>query len=200
MNLPQQKQCTINPSFYQFINDEVLPHSTLNSENFWYDFSCLISDFANKNSELLKTRHEMQSQIDQWHRDNPIIKIVSPEYSKSAYREFLQRIGYLTPMIDDFTIETENVDSEISTMAGPQLVVPVSNARFVLNATNARWGSLYDAFYGTDVIANSNELKNEKGFNPLRGQAVIDKAKDLLDEQFPLNTGSHHDVSSYLVY
>jgi malate synthase len=200
MNLPQQKQCVINPSFYQFINDEVLPHTTLNSENFWYDFSCLISDFSNKNSQLLKTRHEMQSQIDQWHRDNPIIKITSPEYSKSAYREFLQRIGYLTTMIDDFTIETENVDSEISTMAGPQLVVPVSNARFALNAANARWGSLYDAFYGTDVIANSHQLKNGKEFNPLRGQAVIDKAKDFLDEQFPLNIGSHHDVSSYLVY
>ena len=200
MNLPQEKQCTINPAFYQFINDEILPQTALNSVDFWHDLHCLISDFSHKNTELLKTRNEMQDQIDQWHRDHPIIESTACDDLKGDYREFLQRIGYLSPSIDDFTIETKNVDAEISTMAGPQLVVPVNNARFALNAANARWGSLYDAFYGTDVIANSGALANEKGFNPERGQAVINKAKDFLDEHFPLDEGSHHDVSSYLVY
>ena len=172
----------------------------LNSVNFWYDLNCLISDLSPKNTALLKIRHEMQDQIDQWHRENPVIENRACEDSKRDYREFLQRIGYLTPAIDDFKIETKNVDSEISTMAGPQLVVPVNNARFALNAANARWGSLYDAFYGTDVIANSGALANKKEFNPQRGQAVINKAKDFLDGHFPLNEGSHHDVSSYLVY
>ena len=195
MNLPQEKQCAINPAFYQFINDEILPQTTLNSADFWSDFNSLINDFSKKNGELLKTRHEMQSQIDQWHRANP-----HSDHSADAYREFLLGIDYLKPAIDDFEIETSNVDPEISTMAGPQLVVPVSNARFALNAANARWGSLYDALYGTDVIDNSGELATTGGFNKQRGQAVINKAKDFLDENFPLNKGSHHDVSSYLVY
>tara|TARA_R110001583_G_scaffold67490_2_gene192852 strand:- start:3318 stop:5510 length:2193 start_codon:yes stop_codon:yes gene_type:complete len=200
MNLPQKKQCEINPSFYQFINDEVLPLTQLNPDNFWFDFNCLINDFSFKNTALLKTRQTLQSQIDQWHIDNPHLINDKSGQSKNAYREFLQNIGYLTPTISDFSIETENVDAEIATMAGPQLVVPVSNARFALNAANARWGSLYDAFYGTDVIATNGELSNENGFNPARGQAVINKAKDFLDANFPLNHGSHHDVSSYLVY
>ena len=200
MNLPQEKQCLTNPEFYQFINDEVLPQTSLNSAHFWGDLNCLINDFSHQNTALLNTRRQMQHKIDQWHRENTLAKNIAPEKSKKAYREFLESIGYLTPMVDDFTIETENVDAEISTMAGPQLVVPVSNARFALNAANARWGSLYDAFYGTDVIANTDELTNKEGFNPQRGQAVINKAKDFLDEQFPLTTGSHHDVTSYLVY
>jgi len=197
MNLPQEKQCAINPAFYQFINDEILPQTTLSSVNFWYEFNCLISDFSKKNSELLSTRHEMQTQIDQWHCDNPHS---GHETATAAYREFLQSINYLTPEIEDFEIQTTNVDPEISTMAGPQLVVPVSNARFALNAANARWGSLYDAFYGTDVIENRAELATADGFNKQRGQAVINKAKDFLDQHFPLNHGSHHEVSSYLVY
>lgn len=198
MNLPQEKQCAINPAFYQFINDDVLPKTSLNSVNFWYDFNCLISDFSKKNAELLFTRNELQAQIDQWHRDNPYS---SNNSTALAYQHFLQSINYLTPEIDDFEIETMNVDAEISTLAGPQLVVPVSNARFALNAANARWGSLYDAFYGTNVIENSGELAaTAGGFNQSRGQAVIDKAKDFLDQHFPLNHGSHHDVSSYLVY
>ncbi len=200
MNLPQRKQCAINPAFYQFINDDILPQTPLNSVNFWYDLNCLISDFSAKNTALLATRQQMQSQIDQWHRENPMTENSMSETSKNDYREFLQGIDYLTPAIDDFVIETENVDPEISTMAGPQLVVPVSNARFALNAANARWGSLYDAFYGTDVISKHGELNNEKGFNAHRGQAVINKAKDFLDAHFPLNEGSHHQVSSYLVY
>ncbi|MEL0630668.1 malate synthase G [Psychromonas aquatilis] len=200
MNLPQEKQCLINPEFYQFINNEVLPKTSLNNDNFWADLNNLINDFSHSNTVLLNTRQQMQNKINQWHLEHPQSSDFSPQASQAAYREFLQSIGYLTPMVDDFTIETENVDPEISTMAGPQLVVPVSNARFALNAANARWGSLYDAFYGTDIIDNSGELSNTKAFNPQRGQAVIDNAKDFLDEQFPLNSGSHHDVTSYLVY
>lgn len=200
MNLPQKKQCQINPSFYQFINDEVLPLTELNPDNFWFEFNALINDFSFKNTALLQTRQTLQNQINQWHRDNPSLIADTSDNSKNKYCEFLQDIGYLAPEIDDFSIETENVDSEIATMAGPQLVVPVSNARFALNAANARWGSLYDAFYGTDVIENKAELSSGNGFNAARGQAVIDKAKDFLDQHFPLNTGSHHDVSSYLVY
>ena len=200
MNLPQEKQCAINPAFYQFINDEILPHTPLSSIGFWDDLNCLITDFSNKNSELLKTRLNMQHQIDQWHRENPIIESHLCEKSQRDYRDFLQSIGYLTPEIDDFTIETENVDAEIATMAGPQLVVPITNARFALNAANARWGSLYDACYGTNAISNSGELASTKAFNPQRGLAVINEAKNFLDLHFPLNEGSHHDVSSYLVY
>jgi len=197
MNLPQEKQCVINPAFYQFINDEILPHTSLNSVNFWYDFNCLISDLSSQNSALLKTRQEMQNQINQWHIENAVS---THKATADVYQSFLQRIGYLAPEIENFHIETENVDAEIATMAGPQLVVPVSNARFALNAANARWGSLYDAYYGTDVIPPTDELNSVVGFNALRGEAVINKAKDFLDEHFPLNEGSHHDVSSYLVY
>ena len=200
MNLPQEKQCLINPKFYQFINNEVLPQTTLNNDGFWADLNHLINDFSSKNTALLNTRSQMQNQINQWHQENPLGSNKSPEAFQTAYRNFLTSIGYLTPIVSDFTIDTDNVDPEISTMAGPQLVVPVSNARFALNAANARWGSLYDAFYGTDMIENSGALANTKAFNPQRGQAVIDNAKDFLDEQFPLNTGSHHEVTSYLVY
>lgn len=195
MNLPQEKQCVINHAFYQFINDEILPQTALNSVDFWSDFNCLINDFSKMNSDLLKTRHDMQNQIDQWHRSHPY-----SQHSPEAYRAFLSDIDYLKPAIADFKISTSNVDSEIATLAGPQLVVPVSNARFALNAANARWGSLYDAFYGTDAIENSGELARSNKFNKQRGQAVINKAKDILDEHFPLDNGSHHDVSSYLVY
>jgi malate synthase len=200
MNLLQEKQCLTNPEFYQFINDEVLPQTSLHSGKFWADLSCLINDFSHQNTALLNIRRQMQHKIDQWHRENKLANNMVSDNAKETYREFLHSIGYLTPMVDDFTIETVNVDPEISTMAGPQLVVPVSNARFALNAANARWGSLYDAFYGTDVIENSGQLANKNGFNPQRGEAVINKAKDFLDEQFPLATGSHHEVTSYLVY
>lgn len=201
MNLAQEKQCVINSEFYQFINDEILPQTNLNGDHFWYDFNCLISDFSSKNSELLNTRQKMQIQLDQWHRDNPHFGSATMNKSMaSRYQAFLQSIGYLVADIDDFERQTANVDPEISTMAGPQLVVPVSNARFALNAANARWSSLYDAFYGTDVIENSAEFAAQKGFNLQRAEAVINKAKDFLDAHFPLNEGSHHDVSSYLVY
>ena len=190
MSLLQQQQNQIDLGFYDFINNQVLPQTEINPTNFWYDFNSLIADLTPQNVSLLSIRKNMQQQINQWHRDNPANDPIE-------YEAFLREIGYLQPEVEDFCIETENVDAEIATMAGPQLVVPVQNARFALNAANARWGSLYDAYYGTDAIA---PLSTELGFDAQRGATVIDAAKTFLDEAFPLNKGSHKDVSSYLVY
>lgn len=190
MSLLQQQQNQIDLGFYDFINNQVLPHTEISPTNFWYDFNSLISDLTPQNVNLLSIRKNMQQQINQWHRNNPA-------NDPTEYEAFLREIGYLQPEVEDFCIETENVDAEIATMAGPQLVVPVQNARFALNAANARWGSLYDAYYGTDAIA---PLSTESGFDAQRGASVIDAAKTFLDEAFPLNNGSHKDVSSYLVY
>jgi malate synthase len=193
MNLPQQKQCEINPGFYNFISQTVLPCTTLNADKFWYDLDKLISDFSPLNSQLLEIRKSMQAQIDDWHLSHQT-------YTTHEYQDFLKEIGYLVAEGEAFKIDTENVDSEIATLAGPQLVVPVQNARFALNAANARWGSLYDAYYGTDIIQKTGALKPGKGFNQARGQRVISLAKDFLDQNFPLDNGSHHDVLNYLVY
>lgn len=193
MNLAQQKQSEIESSFYNFINQEVLPHTNLNADDFWFDLMKLINDFSPLNSQLLATRKTIQKQIDQWHRSHQ-------NFEQPDYLKFLKEIGYLVEQGESFNIETQNVDSEISTLAGPQLVVPVQNARFALNAANARWGSLYDAYYGTDVIQKTGALKPGSEFNVARGHRVITLAKDFLDEVFPLDSGSHHDVLSYLVY
>ncbi|MFT6926384.1 MAG: malate synthase [Psychromonas sp.] len=193
MSLPQPKQSEINANFYNFINQEVLPHTNLNGDDFWFDLMKLVKDFAPLNSQLLATRKTMQKQIDDWHLSHQ-------HFEPQQYQSFLKEIGYLVEQGDSFNIETQNVDSEISTLAGPQLVVPVQNARFALNAANARWGSLYDAYYGTDVIQKTGALKPGAKFNVARGQRVIKLAKDFLDEVFPLESGSHHDVLSYLVY
>ncbi|MFT6349611.1 MAG: malate synthase, partial [Psychromonas sp.] len=193
MNLAQQKQSEIESSFYNFINQEVLPHTNLNADDFWFDLMKLVNDFSPLNSQLLATRKTIQKQIDQWHRSHQ-------NFEQPDYLKFLKEIGYLVEQGESFNIETQNVDSEISTLAGPQLVVPVQNARFALNAANARWGSLYDAYYGTDVIQKTGALKPGSEFNVARGHRVITLAKDFLDEVFPLDSGSHHDVLSYLVY
>lgn len=196
MTIPQLKNnSVIHPGFSHFINEEVLPLHAIDAAKFWRDLDQLIADLAPINRQLLATRDEMQQQIDQWHlaRKGQAMDI-------AAYEAFLRDIGYLVEEGDDFTVTTDNVDAEIATLAGPQLVVPVKNARFALNAANARWGSLYDAFYGTDVIAKTAGLETHKGYNPERGEQVIAKAKEFLDEVFPLETGSHKDVTSYVVY
>lgn len=196
MTIPQLKNnSVIHPGFSHFINEEVLPLHAIDAAKFWRDLDQLIADLAPINRQLLATRDEMQQQIDQWHlaRKGQAMDI-------AAYEAFLRNIGYLVEEGDDFTVTTDNVDAEIATLAGPQLVVPVKNARFALNAANARWGSLYDAFYGTDVIAKTAGLETHKGYNPERGEQVIAKAKEFLDEVFPLETGSHKDVTSYVVY
>lgn len=195
MSLPLQKNFQTNQQFYTFINDEVLPHTSLNQNKFWNDLEFLVAELTPVNQQLLKTRHHLQNQLDDWH-----LRHQGNNFDAQEYQNFLTEIGYLVQEGEDFTIETDNVDEEITTIAGPQLVVPVKNARFALNAANARWGSLYDALYGTDVIPQTEGLKVGNKHNRARELRVIHYAKDFLDEIFPLTSGSHHDVTSYVVY
>jgi malate synthase len=196
INVQQDQNGSINKAFYDFINQSVLSRLSLNQGDFWLNLQNLINDFAPKNRELLETRQQLQAQIDQWHRDTRG-QLTNPVAQSKA---FLKQINYLVEEVADFKIDTKNVDPEIATIAGPQLVVPVKNARFALNAANARWGSLYDALYASDVIAQTPGLKICNKHNTARGNHVIQKAKDFLDQTFPLDSGSHHDVTSYLVY
>ena len=186
----------INNNFRKFIDEEVLPLTTIDSQKFWFDVQVLLSDLMPKNQALLEKREKIQSHIDQWHQSN--------QYEKdnlTPYKSFLKEIGYLVEEGEDFSVETENVDAEIATMAGPQLVVPVKNARFALNAVNARWGSLYDALYGSDVIPKKGKLRPTEQYNELRGQEVIRFSRDFLDKAIPLDEGaSHHDVTLYQIY
>ncbi|PMM08622.1 malate synthase G, partial [Vibrio breoganii] len=194
MNLPMTKECQIQQSFCQFINTEVLPLVGLDVDEFWNNFTQLVTELTPINQALLETRSQMQKQIDQFHETHR-------SFNAEQYRIFLKEIGYLQTEGEDFSIETENVDQEIAMIAGPQLVVPIKNARFALNAANARWGSLYDALYGTDVIPQTEPgMKASKKYNPARGKHVIAYAKDFLDRVFPLDQGSHHDVESYTIY
>lgn len=196
MNMPQPKNNSeIHPGFCRFINEEVLPLHAIDQTRFWRDLEQLMIDLAPINRQLLATRDALQQQIDQWHLAHK-----GQAMDIKAYDAFLREIGYIVTEGEDFSITTTNVDAEIASLAGPQLVVPVKNARFALNAANARWGSLYDAFYGTDVIPKTGELATGKGYNSIRGDQVISKAKAFLDDVFPLETGSHNDVTSYVVY
>jgi len=195
MNIPLENSCFINDKFYKFISDEVLPLRSMNVAKFWNGLNDLVDELAPLNQHLLQTRNELQAKIDGWHRDTS-----NEGFSPKNYRQFLLDIGYLVEEGEDFSVTTDDVDEEISTIAGPQLVVPLKNARFALNAANARWGSLYDALYGTDAIPHSEGLKPCSRYNPARGNHVIQYAKEFLDEVFPLALGSHLDVTSYVVY
>ncbi|MFV8827514.1 malate synthase G [Alkalihalobacterium sp. APHAB7] len=177
---------------YDFINSEALPGSGITSEQFWSNLETLITELAPENKELLGRREELQSAISTWHKENK-------DFSFDAYKSFLLEIGYLETEVGDFEITTQNVDDEIALQAGPQLVVPVNNARYALNAANARWGSLYDALYGTDVISEENGAEKGKGYNPVRGEKVISFAKDFLDQSAPLVDASHKDVENYSI-
>ncbi|MEZ5471539.1 MAG: malate synthase G [Marinicella sp.] len=177
----------------QFIDQEVLPDLHIEPEQFWQTFAAVIEDLSPVNQQLLKKRKALQANIDQWLTEN------RADFSQSEYRVFLEQIGYLVEEGEAFTIDTENVDDEIALQAGPQLVVPTSNARFALNATNARWGSLYDALYGTDVIAETDGAEKTTAYNPIRGQKVIAYGRDLLDAHFPLQTGSHYQATAYRI-
>jgi malate synthase len=179
---------------YNFITDEAIPGTGLSSDTFWAAMDSIIHDLAPRNRELLAKRDHIQAQIDQWHLDRK-----GQAFDLNAYKAFLTEIDYLLPEGDDFVAETTDVDPEMATMAGPQLVVPVMNARFALNAANARWGSLYDALYGTDVISNDNGQEATDGYNPTRGAAVVAYAKAFLDEHFALASGSYNDVTGFKV-
>jgi malate synthase len=170
---------------YDFVNNEALPGTDIDPDSFWAGVDKVVADLTPQNQDLLRRRDELQAQIDKWHRRR-VIEPIDPE----AYREFLTEIGYLQPEPADFTITTSGVDDEITTTAGPQLVVPVTNARFALNAANARWGSLYDALYGTDVIPESDGAEQGTSYNKVRGDKVIAYARKFLDEAVPLSSGS----------
>jgi malate synthase len=179
---------------YDFVTREVLPGTALDEQSFWHGFAGLVARLAPRNAELLAKRDALQSSIDAWHRRHP-----GARFDASAYKAFLADLGYLVPERSAFTVDTAAVDAEIAEVAGPQLVVPVSNARYALNAANARWGSLYDALYGTDAIPETGDAIRGTGYNPQRGAQVIEFARAFLDASFPLSEGSHRDVLAYRV-
>jgi len=180
----------VNYDLLEFVNDELLPGTNIDPIKFWSGFDKAVHELTTINKKLLFIRDEMQKKIDKWHVDNK-----GKEFDTKAYENFLKEIGYLVKEGPAFSIETKNVDSEISNIAGPQLVVPVMNARYSLNAANARWGSLYDALYGTDVISESNGAERGKKYNYIRGEKVIEYARDFLDSNIPLQKGSWKDIS-----
>jgi malate synthase len=177
---------------YDFIGREALPGAGISPEHFWNGLAGMVRDFGPRNRELLATRDVLQAKIDDFHRTNAGRSIPIDDYKR-----FLHEIGYLVPEVEAFTIRTSNIDPEIAEVAGAQLVVPLSNARYALNAANARWGSLYDALYGTDAIPDDGGAARGSSFNKTRGQRVVARARELLDEAVPLSDGSHRDVVSY---
>ena len=191
-NNTKELSLKISSDLKDFLEGEVLPGLDINANTFWKSFESIVNEFAPRNKELLEKREDIQSTIDKWHLDRK-----GEQHNHDEYKKFLEEIGYIAPRSPDFLITTDNVDPEIKTIAGPQLVVPVMNARFALNAANARWGSLYDALYGTDVISEDDGAKREGGYNPVRGDKVIEFAKNFLDETIPLEEGSYQNVLGF---
>ncbi|MGQ9724784.1 MAG: malate synthase G [Tepidimonas sp.] len=179
---------------YRFIEDQVLPGTGIDSGRFWSGFDAIVADLAPRNRALLAERDRLQAELDTWHSANP-----GPITNMAAYRQFLETIGYLVPPPGDVRVTTTNVDAELSIQAGPQLVVPILNARYALNAANARWGSLYDALYGTDAIPQTNGREKGPGYNDRRGAEVIAYARRVLDQAAPLAQGSHAEATRYAV-
>ena len=179
---------------FDFVNNEAIPGTGITADQFWAGADKVIHDLAPKNKALLAKRDDFQARIDTWHQTH-----AGQAHDPVAYKAFLQDIGYLLPEAADFQATTQNVDDEIARMAGPQLVVPVMNARFALNASNARWGSLYDALYGTDAISEANGAEKGQGYNKVRGDKVIAFARAFLDEAAPLSAGSHVDSTGYKI-
>ncbi len=177
---------------HDFVNNEVLPGTGVEPDHFWQSMADVIAKFAPINAELLAKRDSIQVQIDDWHKANPAA-------NDADYTQFLESIGYIVPVPADFSVSVSNVDAEIAELAGPQLVVPVNNARYALNAANARWGSFYDALYGTDVISEEGGAERSGGYNAVRGERVVAYANKFLDEAVPLGQGSYGDVASYIV-
>jgi malate synthase len=184
----------VDPEIHALLENEILPGTGVEATAFWKALADIVKTFTPRNRELLAVRDEMQAKISAWHKANP-----GADYDRAAYKAMLEDIGYLLPQPAPFKIATQNVDPEIAEIAGPQLVVPVMNARYALNAANARWGSLYDALYGTDVISEEDGAVRAGAYNPVRGHKVIDWARDFLDTNFPLNQGSHKQAAHYTI-
>ena len=184
----------VDTILYRFIEDRVLPGTGIDSDSWWGGFAQIVHDLSPKNALLLAERDRLQSELDAWHIAHP-----GPVKDIPAYRKFLESIGYLLPVPKSVKVTTDHVDAELSTTAGPQLVVPILNARYVLNAANARWGSLYDALYGTDAIPEADGATRDGGYNLVRGAKVIAFARGFLDQVVPLAAGSHANVVAYTV-
>jgi malate synthase len=181
-------------TLYDFVNNEAIPGTGVDADKFWAEFDKIVNELAPRNRELLAKRDAIQEKLDSWNREHK-----GQTLDMAEYKAFLKEIGYLVDEPEDFKITTANVDPEVATMAGPQLVVPIMNARFALNAANARWGSLYDALYGTDAISEEGGAQKGPGYNPVRGAKVIEWARNLLDSSAPLASGSHKDAAKYYV-
>ena len=193
----QEHRLQVATELHRFIEDQVLPGTGVSTARFWEGFDAIVADLAPKNIALLAERERLQTELDAWHQAHP-----GPILDMAAYRGFLERIGYLVPEPAKVRISTSKVDSELAKQAGPQLVVPVLNARYALNAANARWGSLYDALYGTDVIAETKgceRVGRKGGYNPQRGAQVVAYARHVLDRTAPLRKGSHLDSVAYRI-
>ena len=190
MNLVEKNGLKISSALYEFINNEAIPGTKVDSEDFWKNFSNVAHELAPINKSLIEKREIIQKKIDEWHKSNQ-----GKEFDKEKYIKFLKSIGYLVEEKEDFEIETHNVDKEIASIAGPQLVVPVDNARYALNAANARWGSLYDALYGTDVIPGDKF----KDYNSQRASKVVKYVRDFLNESFPLKDKTWEEISKIII-
>ncbi|OUR85251.1 malate synthase G, partial [Marinomonas sp. 42_23_T18] len=190
----QEGGLQIAENLWQLVNDKIIPGTGIETKQYWASFEAILTDLAPKNKDLLAKRETLQTQIDAWHKER-----AGQAHDATAYKTFLYEIGYLLPEGPEFKITTENVDSEIAEQAGPQLVVPVKNARFALNAANGRWGSLYDALYGTDAISDEGGAEKGKGYNPARGNKVIAFARNHLNNAAPLANGSHVGTQAYVV-
>ncbi len=190
MSITEKNGLKINTKLLDFVNNEIIPGTDIKSEEFWTSFGKIVHELAPVNKRLIQKREDIQKKIDEWH-----IKNKGKELNKKEYLEFLKSISYIMEEKDKFNIETENVDDEIAKIAGPQLVVPVDNARYALNAANARWGSLYDALYGTDVIPGGKS----KDFDEQRARTVIAYVRKFLDETTPLESGSWNEISEMKV-
>ncbi len=191
---PADPGVEVDAALLRFINEEAIEGTGLSPGRFWDGLVALMRRLAPRNAELLATRVELQGRLDAWHQHNP-----GAAGFGAAYEEMLGEIGYLVAEGPAFVVETTNVDEEVSTLAGPQLVVPVSNARYALNAANARWGSLYDALYGTDAISEADGAQRDAGYNPVRGARVVAYGREFLDRHFPLLAGSHGEATAYRV-
>ena len=191
-NRIQRGDLQVSEELDKLISEKVCVNIDVEPEQFWNSFNEVVKEFTPRNKALLAEREELQTKIDNWHKENK-------EFDKETYKSFLKEIGYWVDTNDDFEIETTNVDAEISTIAGAQLVVPVMNARFALNAANARWGSLYDALYGTDMISEDGGAERGGAYNPVRGDKVIEFSKNFMNENFPLSNGTYQEIAAFQI-